>query len=62
MSKALPTIQYQGHSYFIDLRLHELRNTDRPYLSINFDDVKDDTLIERISSVWAQDLLQFKDS
>jgi hypothetical protein len=41
-TNALPVIKYGYDSYFIDFRLKEIRRTDKPFISMPFEDMNED--------------------
>lgn len=57
MAKPLPTIQNKGKTYFIDLRLGEIRNKEIPSDTTCFCDIEDPLFLREVNKIIAKEVI-----
>ncbi len=50
----LPTIKHKKITYFVDIRLEEIRDINDPFKRIGFGDIHDIELGEKVAEIWAR--------
>jgi hypothetical protein len=50
----LPTIRHKKTTYFVDVRLEEIRDINDPFKRMSFGNIPDIELAEKVAQIWAR--------
>ena len=56
MARQLEIIEHEGIQFYVDLKLDELRQVDKPYLNLSFDMIEDDNLLAKVVDILEADI------